>query len=313
MQVHKLTKPTSLQVIVQHNNLINAQYDMGLLEMKIFLVMLAQIKRDDKDLEEYLIPVSFFYEKANGSAYQNIKKAGSALTKKNIEVEDIYTKDFEAFSLMRYCKYKKGEGYMRVRFNDDIKPYLLQLKGNFTMSNVKYIWSMGSVYSIRLYNLLRERKDFGGRTDSLTKLKLMLGISDKYTELYDFRKRILDVAVDQLSNTDLSFKYDLLREGRTVTSVKFTLTGKPEPVQLTLFEQTASDQDQSEEAKNFQDRALKILEKWGFSSKQIKYIMQVDPQKICQVSYRLRLQLSDRPISNPTGWAYTEFVKMLGI
>lgn len=299
------TKQTNFQVVVQHNNLVNARYEMELLEMKIFLAMLSQIKKEDEQLQEYHIPVNWFYESPNGSAYQNIKKAGDALTKKNISVEDINRKKFASFALMRYCIYEHGSGYIRVRFNDDVQPYLIQLKGNFTISSLKYLWRLNSVHSVRIYNLLRERKDFGGRTESVDDLKSVLGVGKKYSDLSNLKRCVLNVAQEELKATDLSFDYELLRTGRKITHIKFTITSQPETVQLDLFK------TESEEQNEFTSRAFKVLKGWEFSKIQINKIMQADHQQICKVSYAMKME---KPTGiNVTGWAYNEFLKRLGL
>ncbi len=62
------------RVVAQHNDLIRAQYDMSLLEMRLFIAMLARISRGDKEFSTYRIPVNELYpdDRVGGKTYSQI-------------------------------------------------------------------------------------------------------------------------------------------------------------------------------------------------------------------------------------------------
>jgi hypothetical protein len=52
-----LQEPPS-KVVVQHNALVNARFDMSTVEMRLFMAMLSRIGRDDDEFREMHIPLT---------------------------------------------------------------------------------------------------------------------------------------------------------------------------------------------------------------------------------------------------------------
>jgi hypothetical protein len=131
------------------------------------------------------------------------------------------TPDFDKIPLMAYAKYRGEEGALRVRFNDEVMPYLLQLHQNFTKAQVVQLLKLKSPHSYRIYWLLKEYATFGVRVLGVEELKSILNLYGQYKQFPLFRLRVLDRAQQELSQTDLPFEYELLREGKAVTQIKF--------------------------------------------------------------------------------------------
>jgi hypothetical protein len=124
---------------------------------------------------------------------------------------------------MAYAKYRGQEGALRVRFNDEVMPYLLQLHQNFTKAQVVQLLKLKSPHSYRIYWLLKEYAAFGTRTLQVEELKSILNLTGQYKQFPLFKLRVLDRAQQELSQTDLPFEYELLREGvKHVTHIRFT-------------------------------------------------------------------------------------------
>ena len=319
-----------LRVVVQHNNLVNAKYIMGTLEMKIFLVMLAMITKDKKELGEFHIPVSLFYDKPTGSSYQNIKRAGDSLTKRNITVEELSRKEFASFPLMRYCKYTHGEGHIRVRFNEDVVPYLLQLQGSFTMCDFPTLFQMSTSYAIRFYMWLRARHRWTSVDIDLDYLRQLLDLNGKYLAWRDLKKRIIEPICEELSQTDMAFSYDTNRIGRSISSLTINRIRATQPIQLKMFDISTTNESEKLDVStalteqvalgkdgqpvNYTHNALRVLKKWSLSDHQIGKLLSTTSHKhVCELSYQLNLESEKVKMGNRTGWAYQEFIKRLGL
>jgi hypothetical protein len=131
------------------------------------------------------------------------------------------TPDFDKIPLMAYAKYRGEEGALRVRFNDEVMPYLLQLHQNFTKAQVVQLLKLKSPHSYRIYWLLKEYATFGSRTVGVEELKSLLTLDGQYKQFPLFRLRVLDRARAELSQTDLPFDYELVREGKAVAQIRF--------------------------------------------------------------------------------------------
>jgi plasmid replication initiation protein len=217
-------------LVAQHNDLIRARYDMSLLESRLFVCLLGRIDRKDKDFVLCRIPVSELYpdEKVGGKAYAQVREAVIRLASRIIHVE---TKDEQgrreivSNPLMATCRYKEGSGYLIAQFNNFVKPYLLELQGNFTVAEIQTLLGFRSFYSYRLYWLLKSsafHKDTV--VVELATLKKTLNLEQRYQNFADFKRFVLDVAKNELSQTDMAFEYQQAKTGRAVSSLHFHLS-----------------------------------------------------------------------------------------
>lgn len=216
------------KVIALDNALINARYFMTLNELRIFALMLCRVGKDDSDFSLIKIPCQQLFPKKNVK-YELVKEAAKKLASKTIEVEVLTAKNkrkFDAIPLMSWCSYTEGEGYVSARFNDLIKPYVLNLKKNFTSAQLKLLNTMTSFYSWRLYWLLKQYEDFGKRRMGLTEFAEKMMIEKKYQEWYDIKRRVLQPAQKDLRKSDMRFDYEVEKQGRKVAFIIFLYGSK---------------------------------------------------------------------------------------
>jgi len=227
-------EPTG-KVVVQHNALVNARFDMSTVEMRLFMAMLSRIGRHDSEFREMSIPltevVALSGRRPSSKDYQQVAGMCDQLVSRILHIErpgrgrrdrrGTATPDFDKIPLMAYAKYRGEEGALRVRFNDEVMPYLLQLHQNFTKAQVVQLLKLKSPHSYRIYWLLKEYATFGTRTVGVEELKSLLTLDGQYKQFPLFRLRVLDRAQQELSQTDLPFEYELLREGKAVAQIRF--------------------------------------------------------------------------------------------
>lgn len=240
------------RVVAQHNDLIRAQYDMSLLEMRLFIAMLARINRGDKEFSTYRIPVSELYpdDRVGGKTYSQIKKAVVRLSGRTITVESKDEKGIREIisnPIMATCRYKEKSGHVVAQFNNFVKPYLLELRGDFSVAQELTLIEFRSFYSFRVYWLL---KLSAFQRDSiqvgLAEMKHMFHLTGKYANFADFKRFVLEIAQQEISHTDMAFDYKPIKEGKTVVAILFNLlrpvtvnvisTDLPDGVQQSLTE-----------------------------------------------------------------------------
>ncbi len=216
-------------MVAQHNDLIRARYDMSLLESRLFVCLLGRIERKDKDFVLCRIPVSELYpeDKVGGKAYSQVREAVIRLAGRVVHVE---TRDEEgrreivSNPFMATCSYKEGSGYLIAQFNNFVKPYLLELQGNFTVAEIQTLLGFRSFYSYRLYWLLKSSAFHHDTIKlELAALKKTLNLEERYQNFADFKRYVLEIAKHELSQTDMAFEYKQLKEGRAVSSILFYL------------------------------------------------------------------------------------------
>lgn len=143
--------------------------------------------------------------------------------------------------------YKKN-GTVKIRIDEDLAPYLFDLKAKFLSYGLKNILNMKSQYSIRIYELVKSYHDMRvGQLDhrktvekdddpmAITwvvdleefKKRIMVDSIKAYASFKDLRKRILDKAQNEINTlTDIRVQFQPVKEGRSVTKLKIIIVSK---------------------------------------------------------------------------------------
>ena len=140
-----------------------------------------------------------------------------------IETEDI---DTMVSWIEKAILYKK-DTRLRIRLDDDLKPFLLHLREQFTAYELSYILVMRSKYSIRLYEYLKSFLSLATITISVAELKELLECEKEYSRWDNFRMRVLDKAISEINAyTDLQITTEFVRLNRTIDKVIFNISKK---------------------------------------------------------------------------------------
>ncbi len=115
----------------------------------------------------------------------------------------------------------------RIVFHEDMIPYISQLKQQFTKLNLKDVIGFGSFYSYRIYMMMMQFKETGFCKIHLNDLRIALDLEDKYPLAADFKRWVIDTAVDEINEkSPYTIKYNLLKTGRKFTHLELKFKEK---------------------------------------------------------------------------------------
>jgi plasmid replication initiation protein len=225
-------------LVTKSNMLIEANYKLGVLEQKIILCLASHITPADSDFKTYTLPIQEFTDLLNLKGkpkYTALRQITKDLMKKGFEVR--IEKKVIQVSWLSYVAYNETEGTIDIRFDPFLRPYLLQLKREFTSYKLENVVKLKSSYAIRIYELLKQYERLKERSFYLEDLRKMLGAEDIYPAYGNFKQRVLVPAQKELkAKTDISFEIEEIRTGRRVDKIKFFITsgsnGKPDQLDL---------------------------------------------------------------------------------
>ena len=214
--------------IVKSNEIIQkARFKLSMQEQKIILYLISKIKPTDKEFESYTFSVIEFcqicgIDSDSGTNYSNLKSTIKSLADKSLWV----TLEKGTQTLLRWIEKAKiieNSGIVEIRLDDDMKPYLLKLKNNFTQYELLYTLAMKSQYSIRLYEILKSYEYKKNIIYEIESLKQIL-LAEKYKLFGDFKRRVIDIAITEINSlSDISIKYELIKEGRKYVKIRFMI------------------------------------------------------------------------------------------
>uniref|UniRef100_C5DB17 Initiator RepB protein n=1 Tax=Geobacillus sp. (strain WCH70) TaxID=471223 RepID=C5DB17_GEOSW len=216
------------KAVTKSNALIEANYKLSTLEQKIILYLISQIHKDDDDFKMYRLPIQEFSEMLGyrGSPkYTELREITKNLMRKVLEIRE--GQKLKQLSWVSYVEYDERSGFVSLSFDPRLKPYLLQLKREFTTYRLKNVMELKSSYSIRMYELLKRWQYMKEVEISLDDLRMMVGAADKYHQYHNFKKRVLTPAQQEiLEKTDIWFKYQEVRKKRKVIALRFYIQEK---------------------------------------------------------------------------------------
>jgi len=223
--------------VVKANQLIEAKGRLGALEQKLFAALISEIQPNDEDFKDYYLKVSDISEllgNKSNTIYERLKEASDNLMNKTIKLENINEKGKRSFIITRLissAQYQEGDGAIIIRFDPVLKPYLVAINGKetpFTKYLISNILKLDNSYSIRLYEILKQCEKMKNREIKTDELKDMLGVdSPSYNLFSEFERKVLKVAKSEINEkTDIWVDYKKIKEGRSITKIKFSIETK---------------------------------------------------------------------------------------
>lgn len=224
--------------VTQSNKLIEASHTLTLNEKRLILAAASMLDpRKPLPRDGYLTIRADSFADVFGldvrHAYEALDDAASRLFERDIRR---YSKGklVERMRWVFHVKYREGEGCVELGFSPTVVPHLTMLNKEFTSYQLKQIGSLSSFYAVRLYELMSQFLKLGQRECSLEQLRQMLDLGDKYQDVKDMRKRVLDPALKELNaSTDLAVTAEPRRQGRKIIGFHFTIA-KNDQIPLSL-------------------------------------------------------------------------------
>ncbi|MBF8984572.1 replication initiation protein [Lutibacter sp. B2] len=217
-------------LIKLHNSIGEARYKLNLAEQKFFIYAVMQIRQENENFERVQFNIKDFANFVNldiKRLYTDIDRIIENVMSLVISVKKS-NKKWSKYNLTQKCEYENG--HIEFKFNADMKPFLLKLKEHYFLENPNVI-KFRSWYSIRLYDLLKSvaykqvKHNQGAFIYLLEDLKEILRLEGKYSRFNSFREKVIEPAMTEINEkSDISFEYEKIMKGRSVSALKFIIS-----------------------------------------------------------------------------------------
>lgn len=223
--------------VVMSNYLIRSKSNLSLNEIKILRLAIMQVIKEDKDLLTYKVNITELADLLKidrHGIYQEIDKITTSLLKEIVYIGDGNPKHkWEKYQWCSLCKYDAG--VLTIKLHENLKPHLIQLSKFYTQYILEDILFLKSIYSIRVYELIRdEMKNGKVYADKsvmiylpLERIRKATGTENKYEKIAMFKARVLEAALNEI-NEKLSYDiiYKDVKESRKVIGFKMHIASK---------------------------------------------------------------------------------------
>lgn len=272
--MNKAVKPTEpymmlpelVKTIMEPNRVTTAQYDYNLIQTKIFTAVLyelqdgikARIKGhnyDQLDLfkiqgDKLSVKIALRDICPTKANYDEVRKSAKKLASIVVRMPGIdpftgrLAEEYKGLMSVVVPEDYQFDRYIVVNLEKDIAKRLMEIDrnkdgkpSNFTTYDGRIILKSKVKYTGKIYKFISSWKNRGGKIVDLNLFKTHLGLQpDKYSNYYDFKKRIIIPAGEELfEKADCWFDYNNpsfeIRTNRLVTGLHFKII-MPEQLQL---------------------------------------------------------------------------------
>ena len=226
------------ELVVKDNALINASYNLDLVEQRLILLAIVEARESGKGInandpltvhaESYINQFGVH----RNTAYQALKDACDDLFARQFSYQSLSEKGNVINHKSRWVSevaYIDNEAVVRLIFAPAIVPLITRLEEQFTKYEIQQISNLTSAYAVRLYEILIAWRSTG-KTPLITlyDFRQKIGVLDtEYKRMYDFKKYVLDIALKQVNeHTDITVKVEQHKTGRSITGFSFSFKQK---------------------------------------------------------------------------------------
>ena len=197
---------------------------------KVFISVISCIAPDDKDFQEYSIPVSSVLLDAGGKDYVLLHKALDNVAENIVTIpkSDGPKPSFDKYPLFAKIGYNRENGTITAQVHPDLKPYFFQLARYVLFNRIDALMLSGG-YSLKLYMLLMSyAKTHANVEISLENLHFTLETEGTLKSRFpDFRRFVLERAHKEISDkTGLVYEWEPVMLGRKVIAINFIFSAK---------------------------------------------------------------------------------------
>lgn len=225
-------------LVIKDNRLIQnvtrRKCQLSALEQKCLGFILSLIKPPnnyDEQMEcTYTFDIRLFCKVCginynSGTNYAKVKSALQRLSDNSFWIEE--GNDEILLRWIDTATISKKSGKVKIRFSEEIAPYLFNLKERFTQYELYQTLALKGAYSIAMYELLKSHAFKEKVIIGIADLRKYLSINDKYPDYRDFKKRVIGSAIKEINTyTDLEVNWEPIKQGRSYSAITFCIAKK---------------------------------------------------------------------------------------
>lgn len=244
--------PLEIRKVVERNDLLESLSKLDATPIKLFELAVSCINVDSPPNNNvvYLQKKDIFnlFEAKSSNDSYRMKRSIKDLQKQVISIiKEVSPGKYEEVSIVPIptASWTSYNDIVKIKFNEDLMPYLIDLKSNFTQYSIVELKGLKSRYSLILYKYLvginnqyESYKYTNKRTKNqleelknpyidMTELRKLTDTIYEYKRFDSFEARVLKKAKEEISAyTHLDIDYEKIKDGRRYRGIRFYVNRK---------------------------------------------------------------------------------------
>lgn len=220
------------ELVVKSNTLIrnvrSLRYDLSVSEQKLLIYLVSKLCAEDKDFKKVKFSIAEFCDvcgiQKSGREYERVKNSIKQLRDKSYWIKN-ENEEF-LFAWIDTAKIVKYE-QIELILSEALRPYLLELRKNFTSYQLINVLCLKSKYSIRLYEIFKSYLWIGKWDVQIDEFREMIYLNDKYKLFKELKRNVIEPSIAEINKyTDLTIEYETVKIGRNIERLVFNIIEK---------------------------------------------------------------------------------------
>lgn len=221
-------KPSEL--VTLGNAVVQSAQQLTLAQKRLLMVAVSRLNPRSKALPEKPLRItaqefSETFDIPLSESYKELKRASDGILAKHVSRTrpgkrgDIV----ERYAWLSRADYATGEGWIALKFNLDIAPYLVDLRKRFTTYHLSQASSLRSLYSWRILEHFEMFSDKGWWQIPLSDFHSAMETPQSYRENFaQTRRWVIEPSLEELKVKDAwEAEWQPIKRGRKVEALRF--------------------------------------------------------------------------------------------
>ena len=217
-------------LVVKDNRIIrNVRYSLSAQEQKLIIYAISKVVAEDKELKKITFKLNDYFNIVgstnSGKDYQRVKATIRELRNKSWWIKD---GDKEVlFAWLDTARVNPKTREIELTLSESLKPYLIDLRQNFTKYELINVLCLRSKYSIRLYEIYKSYLWLSRWEVSLDEFREIIDVKDRYLDFTEFKRNVINPSIKEINKyTDLTISMETLKSGRNIDKLIFNIVEK---------------------------------------------------------------------------------------
>ena len=253
------TKVSDHIMITKSNTLVEAGYDLTFAEQDLMTLAVNKLHKLNANGKQVMISAKEFANANNVTdnyAYQTLKEVAKTLGDKKLKftlyrdltvisdreedkltvikpTHSHYTVLRAEYNWLQGISYQDQLGYVIIHFSDPMAFLIENTSKAYTKYNYAKTLEFSGCSSKRLYELIHKWKGMKKiPAMSVFEWKELFGVADKYPKVAEFRRRVLDPAIEQINaQGEFLLKLEPIKSGRFISHFSISIFMKKKAIE----------------------------------------------------------------------------------
>ncbi len=225
------------EVVTLANAVVHSAQQLTLAQKRLMMVAVSRLNPRSKTLPDKPIKITAqeFSESFNipiSESYKELKRASDGILARHISRTrpHKYGPIVERYSWLSRADYATGEGWVSIKFNSEIAPYLVGLREKFTSYQLSQTSSLRSIYSWRMLEFFQMHIDTGWWQTGLDEFHSVMETPKSYRDNFaQTRRWVIEAAIEELKDKDGWYvNWKPIKRGRKVEALRFDFQRDPQ-------------------------------------------------------------------------------------